>query len=393
MTSRSLNLPDLLGKTASALLLGPRGTGKTRLAEAWLSTEPFRLQYNLLNTSDFRRLLENPSQLVAEVESAIPADGVLSVLIDEVQKIPELLDSCHLLIEKHKHRVRFLLTGSSARKLKGAGVNLLGGRAYLARLHPFVIAELERSNPRWLLSDALTVGTEHPELALRAYVDTYLKEEIQQEAIVRKVDKFFRFLDLAAQLNGEPINFKKFSRQIGVADKTVADYFQILIDTLLVVELPGWNRSVKKQILKSSKYYFFDCGVLNASSRELSVPLSTSSYRYGRLFETFVILEIYRENDYRRTDYAMYYYSNGHSEVDLVLARGLRSTPTGVEIKSNPMVSKEDLAGLLLFSTEYPTAPLFCITTADKRYSVALANGAQVTVLPYQDAATVILSQ
>lgn len=399
MIPRQVNLLKLLGKTSSGLFLGARGLGKTRLAEAWISTQSASLTYNLLIPSDFKRLLSNPTQLINEVETRLASledSMVLSVLIDEVQKVPDLLDVCHLLIEKYKGRVRFLLTGSSARKLKSKNSNLLASRALSIRLHPFTQSELKNDN--FDLLTALKYGTvpaiytaENREAALRTYVDTYLKEEIQQEALVRKLDKFFSFIDVAAQLNGEVINFKKMARQLSVSDKTIGDYFQILIDTLLVFKLPGWDRSAKKQIIKSPKFYFFDCGVLNAAARELNLPLQVSTPRYGRLFEQFIINEFYRANDYCALDYSLSFYSTGNSEVDLVLARSRQEPPKAVEIKSNPMVAKEDLGGLELFSNEYPQSEIYCIATNSQFYSVELNSGRKVLVVPFSEAISTIL--
>jgi predicted AAA+ superfamily ATPase len=400
MIPRQVNLLKLLGKMSSGLFLGARGLGKTQLSEAWIATQPASLTYNLLSPLEFKRLLSNPTQLINEVETrlaTIEEPLVLSVLIDEVQKVPELLDVCHLLIEKHRKRVRFLLTGSSARKLKSKSANLLASRALSIRLHPFTQSELKDYN--FDLLNVLQYGTvpaiytaENREAALRTYVDTYLKEEIQQEALVRKLDKFFSFIDVAAQLNGEVVNFRKMARQLSVSDKTISDYFQILIDTLLVLKLPGWDRSAKKQIIKSPKFYFFDCGVLNAAARELNLPLQVGTPRYGRLFEQFMINEFYRANDYYALDYSLSFYSTGNSEVDLVLARGRHEPLKAVEIKSNPMVAKEDLAGLELFSKEYPQSEIYCVSTNSQAYSVRLNSGCNVLVLPFQEAISTIIS-
>lgn len=399
MTSRHVNLLQLLGKKSSALLLGARGTGKTRLSRAWTKSQRHSLTYDLLDPDEFKRLLSNPGLLKAEIKtklSTIKGEEVLAVFIDEIQKIPELLDICHLLIEEKSGHVRFLLTGSSARKLKSKSANLLASRALSFRLHPFTHLELQKEG--FILEDALRFGTipaiyfaENREEALRAYVDTYLKEEIQQEALVRKLDKFFSFIDVAAQLNGEVVNFCKMARQISVADKTIGDYFQILVDTLLVIKIPGWDRSQKKQIIKSPKFYFFDCGVLNAAARELRAPLATGSSRFGRLFEQFIITEIHRLNDYFRKDYALSFYSNGTSEVDLILSRGRSEPPIAIEIKSNPLVFKEELSGLALFADEYPKARLYCLSTNEKAYSVELTPGKEVQVLNYQDGIREIL--
>jgi predicted AAA+ superfamily ATPase len=399
MIPRHANLLKVLGKKSSALFLGARGLGKTKLSEAWIAEQEASLVYNLLDPSEFKRLLSNPSQIINEVKTKLAAlskETMLSVLIDEVQKVPELLDVCHLLIEEHKHRVRFLLTGSSARKLKSQSANLLASRALSIRLHPFTYSELE--NHGFSLTDVLHYGSipaiyfaEQKALALRSYVDTYLKEEIQQEALVRKLDKFFSFIDVAAQLNGEVVNFKKMARQISVSDKTIVDYFQIVLDTLLVIKLPGWDRSAKKQIIKSPKFYFFDCGVVNAAARELNAPVEPGSSRYGRLFEQFVITEFYRLNDYFSKDYAMSFYSNGSSEVDLVLSRGRSEQPIAIEIKSNAQLHRTDLPGLELFSNEYPDSELYCISTNDKEYTIELASGKSVRVLSYRKGIAEIL--
>lgn len=399
MISRIVNISKILGNSSSALFLGARGLGKTKLSEAWLKTQSSSIKYNLLDPSEFKRLLANPSALKVEVEHRLQSLGegdLLSVLIDEVQKVPELLDVVHLLIEEHKQRVRFLLTGSSARKLKSRSANLLASRALAIRIHPFTQYELGLNKLN--LKDILQHGSipaiytaEQREIALRTYVDTYLKEEIQQEALVRKLDKFFSFIDVAAQLNGEVVNHSKIARQLSLADKTVSDFFQILVDTLLVIRLPGWARSAKKQIIKSPKYYFFDCGVLNAAARELNLHLEEGSSRFGRLFETFVIAEFYRLNDYFTQDYALSFYSTGSAEVDLVLSRSRQETPIAIEIKSNPNVFSQDLQGLSLFAAEYPGSRLYCISTNSKAYEVTLNSGENVRVLPYYSGIAEIL--
>lgn len=381
------------------MFLGARGLGKTKLSESWVREQEATLEYNLLDPGEFKRLLANPSQLVNEVRtkiSALPEHLTLSVFIDEVQKVPELLDVCHLLVEEQKPRVRFLLTGSSVRKLKSQSANLLASRAISVRLHPFTAMELEHTG--FNLLEVLQYGTvpaimfaEQKTQALRTYVDTYLKEEIQQEALVRKLDKFFSFIDVAAQLSGEVVNFRKMARQISVADKTIGDYFQILVDTLLVIKIPGWSRSAKKQIIKSPKFYFFDCGVLNAAARELHSSLEAGTPRYGRLFEQFVILEFFRLNDYFSLDYALSFYSTGNAEVDLVLSRSRSEAPIAIEIKSCPQVYREDFEGMEIFSREYPESRLYCISTNDKPYTLRLKSGKDVHVLSYQQGIAQVL--
>lgn len=294
MISRRLNFLKLIEKGSSVLLLGPRGTGKTNLIKVSLPKMGQHLHIDLLRGGEYQRYLNAPERLGAEVKERLRnMDGNLVVAIDEIQKLPRLLDEVHALIEDHKGHLAFVLSGSSARKLRRGGANLLAGRALSNFLHPLHASELDLN-----LAKALRLGTlpavyfATEEIAipmLQSYVSTYLREEIQQESLVRAIDRFGRFLEYAGQVNGEPVNFSKLSKQIGVAGRTVAEYYSILVDTLIAVQLPGWSESVKKQLLQAPKFYFFDCGVLNAINGYLQMDLKESSFLYGRLFETFVI--------------------------------------------------------------------------------------------------------
>ena len=240
----------------------------------------FRGKINL-----FTRYLRNPGLFRKELEKEINSDRVLTVFIDEVQKLPSLLDEVHYLIEKYKHHIRFILTGSSARKLKRGGANLLAGRAWTLRLHPLSHKEIDLD-----LSKALRIGTlpaiyledEFPERTLRAYVETYLKEEIFQEAFVRKIEGFIRFLDIAGQMNGQSLNFTNIARECNISTKTAQQYFSILEDTLIAFRINAWSFSIRKQVRQAPKYYFFDCGVLNTIRGEIKIELRENSYRYGK---------------------------------------------------------------------------------------------------------------
>ena len=174
------------------------------------------------------------------------------------------------------------------------------------------------------------------ELTLQAYVDTYVREEILQEGIVRRLDGFLRFLEVAAQMNGEPANYTQIARQAGVSANTCQDYFSILGDTWIVFRVPGWDRSTRKQLLLAPKHYFFDCGVLNATRGELKSELQVSSSRYGNLFESWVVQELFRMNDYMRSDLRFHYWrTNTGMEVDMLLSRGLNDPHVAIEIKSH----------------------------------------------------------
>ena len=387
MYERKLNLAELLRYQKSAFLFGPRGVGKTVLARGYLAQARYAASIDLLSLETCRRYIAEPGLFRLEIEQQlqdIPAPEMLTVLVDEVQKMPALLDEVHYLIERYKGRVQFLLTGSSARKLKRSGANLLAGRAWTLKLHPLSSQEVEPDVRR-----ALTVGTlpgfyqetlSSGRRSLRAYVETYLREEVMQELLVRKVDHFMRLLDMAGQVNGEPVNYSAIARDSGVSVKTAQEYFDILVDTLIAFRIDGWNRSVRKQLRQSPKYYFFDCGVLNAVRGELNTELRPGSYRYGKLFETFIVNELIRANDYNEAGYRFHYWrTNTGQEVDLVLSRGPQDVPVAIEIKSQLSPGESDLKGLIAFASENGTAKLLCLCRTSREYSVGA-----ILVMPWQ---------
>lgn len=389
MVSRVINLTKLLGNKRSSFLFGPRGVGKTTLAESYLKEVGPTFSINLLHDDEFSRYLINPSLLRSEVNAALQTHGRLTVLIDEVQKLPPLLDEVHDLIEKKKESINFLLTGSSARKLKRDGANLLGGRAWTLNLHPLTHRECDLD-----LDRALRIGTlpkiylndQEPERTLRAYVGTYLKEEIQQESQVRNLQGFARFLEIAAQMNGEPINYTEIGKDSGVSGKTAQEYFSILIDTLLAFRIDGWSRSTRAQTRQSPKYYFFDCGVLNALTGELRAELKPASFRYGKLFETWVVLEIIRLSQYADLDWRFHYWRTSTGmEVDLVIRRG-SSPVTAIEIKSSTQPGAADLKGLRAFLSEYPKAQPLLLCRTPRAYEI---DG--IRILPWAEGIAEIL--
>lgn len=380
---RESNIISILKENESVFLFGPRGTGKSQIIQKILSNQQYFLKIDLLNQKEFLRFLTSPDLLISEVKSAIPSSGKLFVAIDEVQRVPHLLNNVHSLIEEFRNKVQFILTGSSARKLKREGVNLLAGRAITLHLHPLSIREVNLD-----LKKALTTGTlpyayvaaKNPKYFLKSYVETYLKEEIQQEALVRNLDAFVRFLELSGQYNAEPINFSKLGKQLSINYTTVENYFSILVDTLIVFRLPGYAQSVKKQLLQAPKYYFFDCGVLNSINGELSTELRASSFRYGKLFETFVINEVFRINEYKELDLKFHYWRTSlGKEVDLVLSRNALTPPVAIEIKSAEKPMLEDVSGLLSFAEEHPKSDLLCFCQTPRKYKLG-----PVTFVPWQ---------
>lgn len=273
------------------------------------------------------------------------------IVIDEVQKAPKLLDIVHQAIERHG--LRFALTGSSARKLKRGGANLLAGRAFVLHLHPLSSFEL---GPAFDLAAALEWGTlpkvvaldatEDRKRFLRSYVQTYLKEEVQLEQAVRKIEPFRKFLEVAAQSNGEILNYSRLGREAGVEAKSVERYFQILADTLLGFFLEAYHPSIRKRQLAKPKFYFFDSGACRAAQNALDVPLLARSYAYGRAFEHHVVLECIRLHDALERGWVFSYLrTKDGAEIDLIIERPGKS-PLLVEIKSSERVDPADLRNL-----------------------------------------------
>jgi predicted AAA+ superfamily ATPase len=384
---RTLNLP--LGPEHSLLLFGPRGTGKTSKIREVGASHPSLLQINLLESRTFRRLLADPGLLCQEVSEQLlrlKDSDFLLVTIDEVQKIPELMDEVHNLIETHPNRLQFILTGSSARKLKAKGANLLAGRAMVLNLHPLTAAEIPNLN----LSRVLKFGSlpkallsqREPTSYLEAYVGTYLKEEIQAEGLVRRLESFHRFIEVAAQVNGTFVNYSKIARDCNVAASTVQNYFQILEDTLLVFRLDPWLRSVREQIKQQPKYYFFDLGVLNAIRGELRIDLKPSSYRYGSLFESWIIQELHRWNGNLDFGLKLYqWHDEGGHEVDCIAEQASSMPPFAIEIKSGTAPQANDLEGLIVFGQRYPNAKLRCFCNTPHPYRVDKS----ILCVPWQD--------
>ena len=326
--------------TQSAFLLGPRGTGKS----TWIRERfPNAAHYDLLDTGEALRLLKEPRALYREL-SLLP-EGSWAV-IDEVQKAPELLNEVHRLIEQHG--VRFVLSGSSARKLRRGGVNLLAGRAVTTAMFPLVSAELSF---RMDLDKALRFGMlpmavdgEQPGEYLRSYAETYLVQEVQAEAFTRNVGAFARFLEIAARQNGQPTNATNIARETGVHRRTVESHFHILNDTLLGYWLPAWKLKPATRQVQRSKFYFFDCGVARVLTGRLAYPPTREEL--GAQMETLILNELRAYLSYSRLDYPAHYWRTyDGTEVDLLL-----ETSTGfvaVEIKASPRWEKRFNRGLL----------------------------------------------
>jgi predicted AAA+ superfamily ATPase len=306
------NLPKT--QKRSFFLFGPRGVGKS----TWLKdTYPDSFRINLLDTSLSLKLQRDPHLL----ESLIPPNLKTFCIIDEVQKIPSLLDEVHRLIEDK--RILFILSGSSARKLKKSGANLLAGRASVMNMESFSAFELKS---KFKLQHALEFGTlplvyqkqGSERDILEAYVHTYLKEEIKEEGLVRKVEPFVRFLEVAGRFNAQILNIENISREAAAPRASVQGYFDILYDTLIGHRLPAYRPGGKVREVHHSKFYFFDVGVARACADNLRSEPDTVAAGY--LFETLMFHELRVYNEISGKKFPIYYYRSGAgSEIDFVI--------------------------------------------------------------------------
>ena len=317
----------------SFLLLGPRGTGKTTWLRAVL---PDAHWYNLLLDRELLRLMREPGLFRREID-ALPSRSW--VVVDEVQKLPSLLNEVHDALASAPRRWRFALTGSSARKLRRGEANLLAGRVVGRRLYPLTFAEL-RSAPS--IDDLLRFGalplvrTERTVAGridlLEAYVETYLTQEIRAEALVRNLDSFTRLLEVAALANGQVTNVASLARDAAIARPTVQGYFDVLEDTLIGAWLPAWRPRAKVKEVSRPKFYLFDCGVVRALSRRLREPLEGAER--GVLLETLIFHELRAQIAYSNCGGSLAYYGTpSRSEVDFVWSRGRRNV--GIEVKAS----------------------------------------------------------
>lgn len=334
----------------SLFLFGPRGTGKTSWLKQHFADAIF---LDLLNDDTYSDLLARPHRL----ESRIPPDYAGWVVIDEVQKIPALLNEVHRLIELRG--LRFILTGSSARSLRRRGVNLLAGRAVTLAMHPLTTDELGET---FDLPTALRLGLlptvyshSQPEKYLSSYISTYLKEEVQQEGITRNLPLFTRFLEVASFSQGETLNYSEIAREIAGKRHTVANFFEILEDLLIAVRIPVFAKRAKRKLISHPKFYFFDTGVFR--SLRPSGPLDSAEEAEGVALETLFLQQLRALNDYHDWGYEIFYWRTHNGvEVDFVLYGPLGLHAFEIKRKQNP--SAKDFKGLKLFGEDYAPAKL-----------------------------------
>ncbi len=354
-------------KFKSYFLFGPRQTGKSTFVKSLLTDKD--LYIDLLPQRNFLNYAKNPGSVREEILAHLKRHNDPLCVIDEIQKIPPLLDEVHELIESK--RVRFILTGSSARKLKRGGANLLAGRAYTYRLFPLTFTELgscfdlERALRIGTLPVLWGTGTEDSLEFLKSYTETYLKEEVAAEGLVRNIGPFAQFLDIAAANDGETVNFNNIARECSVSVKPVQQYCQILEDTFLAFKIPAWNRSERRRLVSHPRYYFFDTGVTNILAHTLTNQLNPKIL--GRRFEQFVICQLMAFIDYKRMDFQLFYWRTNHgAEVDVLICQGSRIV-CALEIKSSQNIAGERLGGLKSFMEDNPGVPVYVLGHGQKR--------------------------
>ncbi len=369
MYSRIITPP----KDKSFFLFGPRGTGKT----TWVKTAfPKAIFIDLLESEVYNDLLANPQRL----EKFIPKDFKNWIIIDEVQRVPELLNEIHRLIEKN--HCRFVLTGSSARKLRTKGVNLLGGRALIYPFHQLTALELGKD---FNLKHSLNFGQlpsvykeADPKAYLESYVKAYLREEVQQEGLTRNLGAFSRFLEAASFSQGAIVNTSSVARECGIERKVVENYFSILEGLLIGYKVPVFTKKAKRRMTAHQKFYFFDVGIYR--TLRPSGPLDSPEEIEGMAIETLLFQELKAVNDCLKLGYDLFYWHTANRvEVDFVLygKRGLKA----FEVKRTSRISESMLRGLRIFQKDYPTAKSYFICGGKRRYYEG-----NITILPIEEA-------
>lgn len=359
----------------SFFLFGPRGTGKT----TWVRSRfPGALYLDLLESELFNDLLASPQRL----ENLVPKEFSDWVVIDEIQRIPELLNEVHRLIEKYQYR--FILTGSSARKIRSKGVNLLGGRALSCHLYPLTVSELGKD---FNLKHSLTFGqlpcayTESdPKRYLESYVTTYLEEEIRQEGFTRNLAAFSRFLEAASFSQGSVLNVSAVARECHIERKVVENYFAILEDLLIAYRIPVFTKRAKRRMISHAKFYFFDAGFYR-TIRPIG-PLDMPEEVGGQALETLFLQEVIAINAYLRLGYDIFYWrTSNNMEVDFVLygPKGIKA----LEIKRSGKVSGGMLSGLKAFRSDYPDAKAYLVYGGDRRF-----REGEIEIIPAMEALT-----
>jgi predicted AAA+ superfamily ATPase len=358
MFNRSLNLTQVL-KRKSVFLFGPRQTGKSTL----LRHQFKELQsINLLNEKTYSEYVTRPGLFFERLATLQNS----SIIIDEIQRIPSLLNEVHLLIEEN--HLRFILTGSSARKLKRAGINLLGGRASQYQLHPITFKEfITDAKNRDPLDSLVRYGglpfilnSPDPFEDMKGYIESYLTQEIKEEAKVRSLTTFTRFLEIAALQTGEQINLTSLASDAEVSRPTLTEYFQILEDTFVGKQVIPFQTPIRKSVA-APKFYLFDVGVANFLAGRFGTAMG--SIDYGKALEHLVWRELESYISYNRIDMTVSYWRTySQIEIDFIVARDSKTPEIAIEVKAKEVLSKRDTKGLMLFSEEFKKVRKIVVT-------------------------------
>lgn len=365
----------------SAFLWGPRKTGKTTLLRQLF---PESVSYDFLKTEIFFEISKNPSILRQQILAKPPELLKKPIILDEVQKVPAVLDEVHWLIENQ--RLNFILCGSSARKLKRGHANLLGGRAWRYELFPLTSIELPNLDLLRALNQGLIPAhyLQEPnaaEKSLKAYIQDYLKEEVFHEGLTRNIPAFSRFFDAMAYSVGEIVNYSNIARECGVDAKTVREYYQILVDTLLGHLIPPYKkRQDRGVILKAPKFYLFDVGVSGIVTKR-TIP-ELRGELFGKAFEQFIFMEILAYRGYRERDFDVHFWrTKSGLEVDFILGKG----EAAVEVKGSTRVDPNDLRGINAFCKDYK--PKRAVIVCQEKTARVVGP---VTLMPWQDFLTAL---
>jgi predicted AAA+ superfamily ATPase len=369
-----MNLP--VGQ--STFLWGARKTGKSFYLKHHF---PESIYYDFLQTDLYFRFLKEP-QLFREEILALD-EGALAhpIIIDEIQKIPVLLDEVHWLIENSE--AYFILCGSSARKLKRDGVNLLGGRSWRYEFFPLVFPEVPDFDLLHALNNGLIpshYSSKNWSKTIKAYVNDYLKEEIKAEGLVRNLAGFAQFLDIAAFSNGEILNYANIARDCGVDAKTIKEYYQILVDTLIGYYLyPYRNKTKREDLVATPKFYFFDVGVTNGIIKRTISQLKGAEA--GNAFEHYIFLELWAYKGLHDFEFEIQFWrTNSGLEVDCILG----DAEVAIEVKIGDRIRSSDIHGLIAFQKEYQPKSAIVVCTAPRRRKMMLPNGQSIDILPWK---------
>lgn len=352
----------------SLFLWGARQTGKSTLLKQLF---PDGLWFDLLKSDVYRRYQKDPSQF-REVIIANTTSKV--VIVDEIQKLPELLDEIHWLIENYQ--VRFIMSGSSPRKIIRSNANLLGGRGLRYELYPFIQAEIPEFNLLKALNNGLLPRhylSQNPKKMIEAYLGNYLRDEIISEAKIRNINAFNLFLEAAAFSNGEIINYTNIASECGVSSVTVRDYFQILEDTLIGRFVPSFQKKPKRRVILAPKFYYFDVGIANYLLKRGSIEIGSEAF--GNALEHFIYQELYAHSSYSDLNYSISYWrTTSQIEVNFILG----NHEVAVEVKGTNNVQSRHLKGLKSFSEEYKVKKLVIVSNDPMERSIG-----DITILPW----------